>query len=257
MIFSTEVASHQHKTDQPILNRCLAAYVALQDYQLGRTLEVGVGSGDGIKFYINQTTSLTVVDKNLKLFNKNNSFKNLNEITQVKAFLPEQSLNTLKKYDSIICFQFIEHIEKDFKLINLLHNLLEDDGTLFITTPNKAESSGVNPWHYREYHQNDLEQLLSGVFNRLQFKGVFANQTSYKYHLESLKLGGKIRQTFLFNQFLKLPRSMQHFSYELANRYNRILLAKKEKYNSKIEDYKIDHIETSAGLLDFFVIAKK
>ncbi|AGC76310.1 methyltransferase family protein [Nonlabens dokdonensis] len=257
MIFSTEVASSQHKTDQPILNRCLAAYVALQDYHLGSTLEIGVGSGDGIKFYIDQTSSLTVVDKNLHLFNKNKSLNNFDAIKQVKAFLPDQKLSTSVKYDTILCFQFLEHIERDFELIKHLFDLLNDNGALFLTTPNKEESSGVNPWHYREYNQDDLQSLFKGVFKNIQFKGVFANEASYNYHLRSLKMSNKIKNTFLIKQYLKLPKFIQHFGYEWANRYNRIRISKKEKYVSKTEDYKIDHIQSSAGLLDFFVIAKK
>lgn len=70
------------------------------------------------------------------------------------------------KFDSIICFETIEHISDFELLINNLHNLLENDGELYISTPINKETTRVlsNPYHVIEWSFHDFHKLFIEKF---------------------------------------------------------------------------------------------
>ena len=41
-----------------------------------------------------------------------------------------------RRFDYIVAAEFIEHVERPYDVLRVFHTLLEDDGTLVLTTPN-------------------------------------------------------------------------------------------------------------------------
>ncbi|ARN56836.1 class I SAM-dependent methyltransferase [Sedimentisphaera salicampi] len=68
-----------------------------------------------------------------------------------------------ERFDKIVSFETIEHLEDDKKLIKNFYNHLEDGGTLICSVPNqniRPWSRDVNKYHFRHYTTEDIRNLL-------------------------------------------------------------------------------------------------
>jgi SAM-dependent methyltransferase len=63
-------------------------------------------------------------------------------------------------FDTIVCFETVEHIQDDRGFLAELRRLIVPGGRLFISSPNVNVSAGGNPWHEREYTLPDLTAKL-------------------------------------------------------------------------------------------------
>jgi SAM-dependent methyltransferase len=69
----------------------------------------------------------------------------------------------------VTCFELIEHVAEDEAVVQSIAGLLDQDGLCLISTPN-AETyvaggeGGNNPYHCREYKQDEFEALLKTAF---------------------------------------------------------------------------------------------
>lgn len=68
-----------------------------------------------------------------------------------------------ERFDIAISIEVIEHLkEYEFYLHNL-YKALKKGGTLFISTPNKKLSDGINPYHIKEFCYDELIELLTNI----------------------------------------------------------------------------------------------
>jgi len=76
-------------------------------------------------------------------------------------------------YDLVISLDVLEHLKNyEFYLSNLSKSLLTG-GLLFLTTPNKDKSLGLNKFHIKEFTLEEMKQLLErNSFEILEIKGV-------------------------------------------------------------------------------------
>lgn len=87
----------------------------------------------------------------------------------------------LLKFTKIVCFEVIEHMAKPdgLKLLSLMHELLEPDGTLLLSTPNFNGKAAVN--HVHEWTIPELsEALLQAGFDVKERYGTFASYNDIK-----------------------------------------------------------------------------
>lgn len=129
-------------------------------------LDIACGSGYGSYILATQGEAKKVIgvdlDKNAIRYG-NHRFAN----SKITRFADDAvKFKYSEKFDYIISFETVEHIPnyKDF-LINL-HDNLEKDGTLIISTPVRAETSTnlENPYHVIEWSINDFISLLEDNF---------------------------------------------------------------------------------------------
>jgi SAM-dependent methyltransferase len=77
------------------------------------------------------------------------------------------------RFDHAVCFETIEHVERDGDLVAELRRVVAPGGHLLISTPNRAMSSPnharpQNPYHAREYLLPEFVALLrSGGFEHV------------------------------------------------------------------------------------------
>jgi len=122
--------------------------------------------------------SVVSLDVSKKL---NDEAKKLMDIEKVKIPLLRASLTNLpiKKdtFDSIICFEVIEHIENTDAVFSEFRRILKKEGDLFITTPNGYGAfaiiqdiilpkigfvrQGVETYHIHRFTENFLRKLIS------------------------------------------------------------------------------------------------
>jgi SAM-dependent methyltransferase len=68
-------------------------------------------------------------------------------------------------FDLVTCFETIEHVAEQQKVVSELARVLREDGLLLISSPNRDVYPPGNPHHVRELTPAELEQLLSGSFS--------------------------------------------------------------------------------------------
>src|SRR5262245_4159472 len=80
-----------------------------------------------------------------------------------------------RSFDVIVCFEAIEHVEQQEKLLKEVKRLLKPDGVFIVSTPNKSaynqESEEENPFHVKELEFEDFKSLLARHFQNIHFLG--------------------------------------------------------------------------------------
>ena len=83
---------------------------------------------------------------------------------------------------TITSMETLEHIEDDRGFLGELSRVLRPEGTCIISTPNQMHSLThrvTNPYHVREYSEDQLKNLLSSFFQSIQ---VFYQGFDDSYH---------------------------------------------------------------------------
>lgn len=254
--YTTEIASDKIVSDNPIHQRLLKAYYAAEPFILGDVLEPGCGEGRGLDLLAPKAKSYTAIDKigdiidELRGRYKGVDFKQMN-------FPPFAGLAN-NSYDVVISFQVIEHIQDDKKFLEEIYRVLKPGGKAVITTPNIKMTLTRNPWHIREYTNDQLKELASSIFSQATMKGIAGNEKVMNYYEENKKSVAKFTKFDIFNLQYNLPASLLRIPYDILNRVNRKMI----QNNSGSLVTEISHNdyflnEESESNLDLFCIMTK
>lgn len=257
-VYTTEIASDQIASDNPLHQRLLFPYHESIKFAKGKILELGCGEGRGAKILHDISQHYTGVDK-------------ITEVVQkLKVQFPDNSYNFIcdnippltnfnsESFDTVVAFQVIEHIKDDELFLKEIARVLKPGGLALITTPNIKKTLSRNPWHIREYTADQLQKIASRFFPSVEMLGVGGNYKVWKYYEENkISVHRIMRWDFLDLQH-KLPSSVLKVPYEILNRLNRNKLNKAQ--NKLVSDitYLDYHLEDDADKnLDLFMICHK
>lgn len=147
----------------------IATYRFANKYAAGkRVLDYGCGTGYGSLMLSETAKHVTAVDlsKDAVDFAKQHyTANNLNFKT-----IPEL---TTEKFDVITSFQVIEHVPSDKEFIEKLKGLLNPNGYLLLSTPDKSIrlfNYIQKPWnvfHLKEYSRDSFSYLLQKYFTKV------------------------------------------------------------------------------------------
>ncbi|HET9057230.1 MAG TPA: class I SAM-dependent methyltransferase [Chitinophagaceae bacterium] len=254
---TAERVSEQHISDNYVYQRSLLAYFEAAKLISGNVLEIGTGSGYGIKLISPKTTKFLTIDKfeSLNITRLQETYKN---VEFKKINVPPLSEIPGNAFDYIITFQVIEHIKEDKSFVAEAHRVLKSGGFLIISTPNKKMSLTRNPWHVREYTTSELEKLLLSKFNSVEKYGVFGNEKVMDYYKKNKKSVEKITRFDLLNLQYRLPRWVLQIPYDILNRINRKMLLRSNTSLASgitMDDYYL--AKATEECLDLFYIAQK
>src|SRR5690349_10628609 len=255
-VFTTEIASEQITSDNPIHQRLFKAYVVAKPYLQGDVLEVGCGEGRGVELMMQQAKSFTAVDKIEPVIAELRKKFPAGKFTSMNI-PPLSGLND-NTYDSIVSFQVIEHIEDDFLYLKEIHRVLKPGGVALFTTPNRKMSLSRNPWHVREYLPNELKTLGRKIFREVEMKGITGNEKVMTYYEENKKSVQRIMRFDIFNLQYRLPAAILRVPYEILNRLNRNKLQTTDNALVKEihhDDYVV--VDDATDALDLFMIVRK
>lgn len=76
------------------------------------------------------------------------------------------------RFGCVVSFQVIEHLSDPAPYLRAIGALLAPGGAALLSTPNRALSDGVNPYHVREYLADELRGELARHFAQVELFGV-------------------------------------------------------------------------------------
>jgi len=125
----------QNKEDKKILDKKIEKILKLNKKNI---LEIGPGNGELSKKLKDLNFDVTVFDFN------DGMFSDLNK-KQIRTFKVDfdkiDTVNSIFKYDLIICYHVIEHLKNPRNFFKNINNLLNDNGYVILTTPNSKSLS--------------------------------------------------------------------------------------------------------------------
>ncbi len=96
--------------------------------------------------------------------------------------------------DAVVFLQTIEHVQDAGAILEHFKSMLGPGGLVFVSTPNLltlappgAEKSD-NPWHVKEYRQEEFRELCESHFERVELLGLF-HARKLRVHEIAIRLG--------------------------------------------------------------------
>lgn len=243
-------------SDNFVFQRSLLAYHAAAERLSGMVLEIGTGTGYGIRVVAPHTDRFITIDKHrpANLPELQRQAANVEFRTATVPPLPFDEA----AFDCVISFQVIEHIEQDAEFVREVHRVLRPGGKFIVTTPNVPMSLTRNPWHVREYRAEELRALLQGPFAQVEMLGVSGNERVTAYYERNRESVRRIARFDIFDLQHRLPRRLLQIPYDLLNRLNRRKLLQQNRELTmaiRMDDYRIGPVGDDC--FDLFFVAEK
>lgn len=251
-LHTAERVSRTDASDNYVFQRSILAYHYAAGLVSGDVLEIGTGMGYGIEIIAPSATSYTTIDKSCAYdasLPDNTRFQQM-EVPPI-GFADES-------FDYVISFQVIEHIKRDKDFMKEVSRVLRKGGKFIVSTPNAPMSLTRNPWHIREYTEQQLRNLLASDFSSIEAYGVNGNEKIMQYYEQNRRSVERIMRFDILDLQHRLPRWILQIPYDVMNRLNRrrLLESNNELTRSiKMEDYTIGEISPQS--FDLYYIATK
>ena len=255
-VYTSEIASSELVSDNPVHQRLFFGYVSSEQYAKGNLLEVGCGTGRGLDILVNSADHYTGIDKNEGLI-KEHTEKYPNSKFSYQSVPPFANIAD-NSMDTVITFHVIEHIKDDNEFVKEIKRVLKPGGTAIVTTPNVEMRLARNPWHIREYTRAGLKGLLEKHFDSVECTGICGSEKMMEYFEENRKSVQKVMRFDIFKLEYLLPSFLLKMPYDIMNRRNRNKLAEQEGTLAStitVEDFSLN--AERKDFLDHFMIVRK
>ena len=199
-------------------------------------LEVGSGSGYGAHRLAKSAKNVLGIDSDeiaVKEGMRRYSSGNLKFVCS-----KIEDYNAKQKFDVVVAFQVLEHVENPQAFLKKMASLKKKDGLLLISTPNKdTQSYNENPYHYREYSFVELNNILFKYFTEIKFYSLLGDNVVKKFEKMRRKHVLKMLKKDRFKLRRFVPRRFKQAIFNFVSFFNRVLyLQKNKKINSKISE---------------------
>ncbi len=190
-----------------LLMEHIARYEFAAAHARGRVLDLGCGAGYGTEIILDSAEDPDHVSEVVGVDTSGESIRYASAMYgYLKAHfavadirdpkLPEQ----FGQFDTILCFETIEHLEEDEAVIQNIAQMLKPDGLLLISTPfgrGKGKPC-ASPFHVHQYKESEFMGLLTPEFHVDMFvqrdKVIEKRRDGVKYYLMIASCGLKTNQ---------------------------------------------------------------
>jgi len=147
-----------------------------------KVLDLACGEGYGVNILARNAKSVTGIDYDEKTINHAKKTYKQKNIEFLKGSITDVPIKDSKLFDVIVCFEAIEHVDEQEKVLQEVKRLLKEDGIFLISTPNKivydSEQIEPNPFHKKELTMDEFQNLLKPYFTNVKVYGQKALNTS-------------------------------------------------------------------------------
>ncbi|MBI5119194.1 class I SAM-dependent methyltransferase [Candidatus Poribacteria bacterium] len=245
--------------EKPIRERQLAAYYRALGYVEGRrVLEIGCGEGVGASILAQKAGSLVAVDYSEDALRQARSHCGACN-TQFSLMKVPPIDFADASFDTVICFQMIEHLEKPGDLVAEICRIMRDDGIALIATVNKDATISPNPYHVREFSADEFQTFLRKYFASVAMYGVFGDELFMRYWRSNRAWVNSFMRVDIFNLTSRIPERLRKRLFDAASRLMRVSLRRR---NPELcggithENFLFRHDEFD-GCLDLFTVCRK
>jgi len=174
------------KVEPDLLNEHLSRYLFARGFASSRqVLDLGCGTGYGSAILAESAMSVFAVDisrETIVYARENYAQPGIDFLVANCTQLPVRS----ESLDLVVCFEVVEHLSEQERLLDEISRVLKQDGLLVISTPNRLyyteERQEINPYHTHEFDHEEFSSYLKRCFEEVEI--CFQNQVS------SIFLGG-------------------------------------------------------------------
>lgn len=212
------------------------AYSFCQKYIKNKiVLEIGSGSGYGAYRLSKYTKKVIALDKDATSIKKSKKRYGSKNLTFISSTIERYKTN--QKFDVIILFQVIEHIQNVQSLFETILPLLKKKGLLILSTPNAStQSYNENPYHFKEYNSNELTNLLNGYFNKTILYGIHGDSKVHKYEQLRKKQVTTILNKDILNLRRFIPKIIKQYLFDFFSYIRKIRTKKNTNYSVDITE---------------------
>jgi O-antigen biosynthesis protein len=139
-----------------------------------RVLDLASGEGYGTAILARTASSVVGVE----IDERSVEHSRLNYLSDRVSFAVADAhdLSTFEDgaFEAVVAFEMIEHVDDQQRVLDEIRRVLEPDGILIISTPDReiyAQTSPDNPFHTHEFSREELAELLRARFARIAMFG--------------------------------------------------------------------------------------
>ncbi len=159
-----------------------------------RVLDLASGEGYGSKLLSASAASVVGIDIDDTVVRHATGKYGNSNVQFLAGSITAVPIKEDHSFDVIVCFEAIEHIEDQEKLLGEVKRLLRADGIFIVSTPNKViyhdESTEENPFHVKELYFEEFQQLLARHFKNVRFLGQRIHPSSSIWPIASTSANG-------------------------------------------------------------------
>lgn len=193
------------------------SFKVIKKYLRGNeVLEIGCGAGSNSFFIASKGLKVTAIDISKKAVDKCIESSKFLKLQHLTNFIHSDFLQytTNKRFDSIVCYEVLEHLENDEKAIKKIEALLNDGGIALISVPS------VNSILFRIGYSKGFDNIV-GHKRRYNEQSItnLCRKTNLKI-IQVIKIEGPIRD-FLF-LIKPLSFAIRYIRFILSDIINKI-----------------------------------
>jgi len=188
-------------------------------------LEIGCGRGFLIKSLQDKGVQVTGIEPSKNLEN----YWHKNQVNVINGFFP--SLKITQKFDSIIAYGVLEHINNAEDFVKSIANQLNDNGQIILAVPNcEDQIKNCDPSLFVHEHYSYFSKESLAHF--LEILGFKINAVEYAGYGGSIYICAEKSQTEAKSHYNEAHFNIDHFSSEV-NKFNALIKEQIETVNKQ------------------------
>ena len=179
------------ETDETHYDHLHRYFFASQFVKGKKILDLGCGEGYGAEILSKNAKSVICIDSDKKTIQQAKKKYRSKKIKFLSGSITQVPITGENIFDVITCFEVIEHVKEQKKVLLEVKRLLKKHGLFIISTPNKIvyskDEKYFNPHHEKELTLANFKTLLKSVFPFFQVYGQHAFTASNIWSLTTKK----------------------------------------------------------------------
>lgn len=161
-----------------------------------RVIDLASGEGYGAAILAEHAVEVVGVDLDPLAVEHSRRTYRIDNLSFVEGSMLDRGTLPTGRFDIVTCFEAIEHVDDHSGVLDVVKELLTEDGLLFLSTPDRevyTDSSGqTNPFHARELGEPELLDLLRERFPHVELWGQLVTVGSVIFALPGRSNGAEL-----------------------------------------------------------------